>query len=108
MGCQAMTEPVAAQVIAVLAGMAAITVALRLGGVWVAGAVRQTRQAQAVLDAMTAAVLVAMVLPAALNGDWPVRAALVAAAVTMAATRTMWVAIAVGCATAALVRLATA
>ena len=92
-----------ATLLAILA-MAAATYATRIAGLAIGGRIPQTGRARAALDALPAAVLVAVIAPAAAAGP----AEILAAAVTvLAATRLPLLAV-VGIGVAAVVMLRTA
>ena len=97
-----MSTPIA---LVVLALMAAVTYLTRAGGVWAINRVTITPRVEAVLDATTGATLVALIAPAAVDGDVGARAALAVAAATMVVTRRPLLAVAAGVATAAVARL---
>ncbi len=97
-----------AEIIAVttVIGMAIVTLSTRLGGFWLMRRVTVTPALEAFLRALASSVVVAAIAPAAWNGDWAIRAAVVAAALIMVFTRLAWLAMFSGMAVAAAVRAA--
>jgi len=89
---------------ATIAGMALATLSTRLGGFWVMQRVSITPALEAFLRALASSVVVAAIAPAAWNGDWAARAAIVIAAAVMITTRQTWLAMLSGMAAAAAVR----
>ncbi|MHA6495418.1 AzlD family protein [Pseudomonas borbori] len=84
--------------------MAVVTLATRLGGVFVMSFVPISYRVQQFINAMSGSVLVALLAPLALDGDNGARLALLATALTMLLVKKPLPAIAAGILTAALVR----
>lgn len=84
--------------------MAIVTLATRLGGVFVMSFVPISYRVQQFINAMSGSVLVALLAPLALDGDNGARLALLATAITMLLVKKPLPAIAAGILTAALVR----
>ncbi len=70
-------------IVALIAGMAAVTYATKAGGLWLVGRVDLSERAEAGLDVLPGAVVVAFVAPALANGgvpEWVAASATVAVA----------------------------
>ncbi|MGF1649788.1 MAG: AzlD family protein [Hyphomicrobiaceae bacterium] len=93
----------AAEFIAVVTilGMGMVTLVTRLGGFWLMDRVQVTPTLEAFLRALASSVVVAAMAPAAWNGDWAIRLAIIVAAIVMALTRQAWLAMVTGMAAAA-------
>ncbi|WP_163558471.1 AzlD domain-containing protein [Halomonas sp. NO4] len=85
--------------------MALVTYLTRSGGVFVMSRVPIGPRVERFINAMAGSVLVAVITPMAVHGDWGARLALVATLGMMLATRKALVAIAAGILAAALWRL---
>ncbi|HSP58782.1 MAG TPA: AzlD domain-containing protein [Halomonas sp.] len=85
--------------------MALVTYLTRAGGVFVMSRVPIGPRVERFINAMAGSVLVAVITPMAVNGDWGARMALVATVVVMLALRKPLPAITAGVLTAALWRL---
>lgn len=85
--------------------MALVTYLTRAGGVFVMSRVPIGPRVERFINAMAGSVLVAVITPMAVNGDWGARMALIATLVVMLALRKPLPAIAAGILTAALWRL---
>lgn len=85
--------------------MAIVTYITRAGGVMVMSRVPIGPMVERFINAMAGSVLVAVILPLAVQGDWGARFALVATLVVMLTTHKPLIAITAGMATAALWRL---
>ncbi|WP_414471938.1 AzlD family protein [Microvirga sp. M2] len=70
-----------------IAAMALITFLCRIGGLVLMSHVRITPRIERGLRALPGSIIVATILPAALDGGWPAFAALSAAVAAMATTR---------------------
>jgi len=91
-------------VVAVILGMAAVTYATKAGGLWLLGRVDLSERAEAGIDVLPGAVVVAFVAPALADGGVP---EWVAAAATVAVARktgNLLVSLAVGVAVVLAVR----
>ncbi len=84
--------------------MALVTLATRWGGVFIMGFVPFGARVRRFIQAMSGSVLVALLAPLALDGDWGARAALLITAVLMLLFRRPLLAIGGGMLAAALVR----
>ncbi|WGF89828.1 AzlD family protein [Marinivivus vitaminiproducens] len=94
-------EPVT---VAAILGMAVATYLTRIGGYWLVGRFTLGPRAQAALDAVPGAVLIAVIAPTALATGWPETAA--AAVAALAALRLpLLAAVALSVVTVALLRL---
>lgn len=89
-----------------IAVMVAVTVALRLGGFWIMRFVRVTPRLQRMLDALPGSVIVASVVPVAVNGGTVGILAIAAAVLAMIWQRNDFVAVVAGMVVAALARAA--
>jgi len=89
------------QALLAVAGMAIATFITRAGGFWLMRWVPMTPVLEAFLRGMAGSVVVAIIVPQAMKGDWPARAAIAASLVTMIATRQPIAAMLVGIAVAA-------
>ena len=90
---------------AVILLMLLVTLATRLAGLWMMSMLPLHPRLQSFIQAMSASVLVAVVAPLALQGDWPARIGLSTTAVLMLTTgRTLW-AIAAGIILTAVLRI---
>lgn len=85
--------------------MALVTYITRAGGVMVMSRVPIGPKVERFINAMAGSVLVAVILPLAVQGDWGARFALVATLIVMLTTHKPLIAITAGMATAALWRL---
>lgn len=85
--------------------MALVTYLTRVGGVMVMSWVPIGPRVERFINAMAGSVLVAVILPLAVQGDWGARLALVATLLVMLITYKPLLAITAGMATAALWRL---
>lgn len=85
--------------------MAAVTYLTRVGGLWVMARIPIGPGVERFINAMSGSVLVAVVMPMAVNGDWGARLALCATIAVMLTTRKPLLAIAAGIVSAALWRL---
>lgn len=85
--------------------MALVTYITRAGGVMVMSQVPIGPKVERFINAMAGSVLVAVILPLAVQGDWGARFALVATLVVMLTTHKPLLAITAGMTTAALWRL---
>lgn len=72
--------------LAAIAGMGAVTYISRIGGLWLMAFVPLTDRVARALKALSGSVLVALVVPATLQGDAAVRFAVVATVCAMAVT----------------------
>ena len=88
-------------------GMAGVTYLSRVGGLWAMAFVPITPRVEAALKALSGSVLVALVVPATLQGGRDFAVAVGFAAVLMALTRRSILAMTCGVATAALLRAMT-
>nr|WP_299243505.1 AzlD domain-containing protein [uncultured Halomonas sp.] len=84
--------------------MALITYLTRSGGVLIMSRVPIGPRMERFINAMSGSVLVAVIMPTAVEGDWGARLALVATLVAMLLTRKPLIAIAAGILSAALWR----
>ncbi|QOR40315.1 AzlD domain-containing protein [Billgrantia diversa] len=94
----------AGAVIAILI-MAVVTYLTRAGGVFVMSRIPIGPKVERFINAMAGSVLVAVITPMAMQGDWGARLALVATLVVMLTTQKTLAAIGAGIVTAALWRL---
>ena len=102
-----MTLPAtAAGALAAIVIMALLTYLTRAGGVFVMSRVPIGPKVERFINAMAGSVLVAVITPMALQGDWGARLALLATLSVMLTTQKTLVAISAGILTAALWRLA--
>mgnify|MGYP005752729949 FL=1 len=85
--------------------MALVTYLTRAGGVYVMSRVPIGPRVERFINAMAGSVLVAVITPMAIQGDWGARLALMATLAVMLATQKALAAIAAGIVTAALWRL---
>ncbi|MCC5884281.1 MAG: AzlD domain-containing protein [Halomonas sp.] len=85
--------------------MAVVTYVTRAGGVFVMSRVPIGPRVERFINAMAGSVLVAVITPMAMQGDWGARLALVATLVVMLTTQKALAAISAGIVTAALWRL---
>ncbi|MBD1546178.1 AzlD family protein [Roseibium aggregatum] len=85
-----------------IAGMTAVTYAMRAGGYWIMGRIPLTPRIHRALEALPGAIIVSTILPIALKGGVPVMLCLVVSAVVMAWVRKEFIAVvfAVGAAAA--------
>ena len=90
-------------IMAILA-MGAVTYITRIGGLWIMRYIPLTRRVQGFLEGLSGAVLVSLVAPAALDGDWAAKTAVAVALVVMLVTRIAALAMLAGVLTAAGVR----
>ncbi|MCE8012372.1 AzlD domain-containing protein [Halomonas desiderata] len=95
----------AAGALAAIAIMALVTYLTRAGGVFVMSRVPIGPKVERFINAMAGSVLVAVITPMAVQGDWGARLALVATLGVMLTTQKALAAIAAGIVTAALWRL---
>ncbi|MCE8031052.1 AzlD domain-containing protein [Halomonas daqingensis] len=91
--------------LAAIAIMALVTYLTRAGGVFVMSRVPIGPKVERFINAMAGSVLVAVITPMAVQGDWGARLALVATLGVMLTTQKALAAIAAGIVTAALWRL---
>lgn len=84
--------------------LALVTIATRIGGVWIMSYVRITPRIEAFLQYMAASVLISIVIPATLAATPRMWLAVGAAAVVMVATRSALGAMIVGTGVAAVAR----
>ncbi|MGL6214673.1 AzlD family protein [Billgrantia desiderata] len=91
--------------LAAIAIMALVTYLTRAGGVFVMSRVPIGPKVERFINAMAGSVLVAVITPMAIQGDWGARLALVATLGVMLTTQKALAAIAAGIVTAALWRL---
>ena len=84
--------------------MALVTLATRWGGVYVMSFVPIGFRVKQFISAMSGSVLVALLAPMALEGDWAARLALLATAISMLIFKRPLLAIGAGIVVAALVR----
>lgn len=96
----------AAGAIAAILIMALLTYLTRAGGVFVMSRVPIGPRVERFINAMAGSVLVAVITPMAVQGDWGARMALLATLVVMLTTQKTLAAISAGILTAALWRLA--
>jgi uncharacterized membrane protein len=90
----------------VLAGMAAVTLALRLGGFWLMGYVPFTGRVRRMLEALPGSVIMATVLPVAIKGGPVAIIAIAAALAVMMLRRNDFLAVLTAMAVAAALRAA--
>jgi uncharacterized membrane protein len=95
-----------ADVMLAIALMTAVTISLRLGGYFLMSYVTVTPRVRRMLNALPGSVIAAAVLPVAVQGGAVAIAAVLAAMLAMALTRSDIVAVIAGSGTAALLRLA--
>ena len=88
----------------IILGMAAVTYLTRIGGLWIMALVPLTGRVEAGLKALSGSMLVALVVPAALNGGRDFIVAVVIAVVLTAVTGRGLLAMICGVAAAALLR----
>ncbi|WP_445158596.1 AzlD family protein [Halomonas sp. E14] len=101
-----MTLPAtAAGVVAAILIMALVTYLTRAGGVFVMAHVPIGPKVERFINAMAGSVLIAVITPLAIQGDWGARVALVATLGVMLTTQKALAAIAAGILAAALWRL---
>lgn len=93
-------------IMSVLAGMAAVTLALRLGGFWLMGYVPFTGRVRRMLEALPGSVIMATVLPVAVKGGPVAMIAIAAALAMMLLRRNDFLAVATAMAVAAALRAA--
>jgi uncharacterized membrane protein len=84
--------------------MAIVTLATRLGGIFIMDFVPINDRVQQFINAMSGSVLIALLTPLAINGDMGAKLALIATAITMLVLKKPLIAIAAGIVVAALVR----
>ena len=84
--------------------MALVTFSMRTGGFWLMGHLPMTDRLRRGLQALPGALIVATVLPVALQKGMPASACLVATAITMALVKRDLVAVIAGLGAAALLR----
>lgn len=89
----------------IIFGMAIVTYLTRIGGIWVMSRVRVTPVIERFLDAMSGSVLVAFIVPEALEGGWTVWAATAVTVAVMLLKKQMLLAVLSGVATAALLAM---
>tara|TARA_R100000789_G_C2964931_1_gene139038 strand:- start:338 stop:649 length:312 start_codon:yes stop_codon:yes gene_type:complete len=97
-------ETTSAGVLALIAIMTVVTLVTRFGGVFLMSFVRINPRVESFINTMASSVLIAIIVPMAVDGDLGALAALVATGVTMLATRKPLPSITVGLFAAALVR----
>ncbi|MEZ5844875.1 MAG: AzlD domain-containing protein [Hyphomicrobiaceae bacterium] len=93
-----------AQALVAVIGMALATYATRAGGFWLMRLVPMTPVLEAFLRGMAGSVVVAIIVPQALKGDWPARAAIAASLIVMIGSRQPVAAMIAGIAVAGLWR----
>jgi len=81
--------------------MAGVTLLARFGGVWVMSVVPINRRVESFINAMSGSVLIAILVPVAVEGDVAARMALLATMLVMLALRRPMPAIAAGISVAA-------
>lgn len=91
--------------IALILGMAVVTYLSRIGGVWAMSFVPMTPRIEAALKALSGSVLVALVVPAAIEGGVEFVAAVAVAAVVTAASSRPLIGMIAGVSVAALMRM---
>jgi uncharacterized membrane protein len=91
-------------ILVALAVMATVTYATRISGVWSINLVRPSARLTQALDAATGAVLLAIVAPAAADGDIASQIAIVTSVAVMVITRKPLLAVTVGVVVTALLR----
>lgn len=91
-------------VLALIAGMAVVTYATKAGGLWLVGRVDLSERAEAGLDVLPGAVVVAFVAPALAKGGVPEWVAAVATVVVARKTGNLLLSLAVGVGTVLAVR----
>jgi uncharacterized membrane protein len=101
-----MSSIVHGDVMLAIALMTAVTISLRLGGYFLMSYVTMTPRVRRTLNALPGSVIAAAVLPVATQGGAVAIAAVLAAMLAMALTRSDIVAVIAGSGTAALLRLA--
>jgi uncharacterized membrane protein len=101
-----MTDLVHGDVWLAIAGMTAVTVALRTGGYFLMSYVTVTPRVRRMLDALPGSVIAAAVLPVALQGGVVAVTAVVLAMLAMYLSRSDILALVVGVGVAALLRAA--
>src|SRR5215471_11940427 len=84
--------------------MALVTLAMRVGGVWIMSVVVMTPRVQAFLKAMAASVFISIVVPSTLSASPRIWLAVAAAMIAMALTRSSIAAMLIGTVCAALGR----
>lgn len=89
----------------IIIGMAIVTYLTRIGGIWVMSRVRVTPVIERFLDAMSGSVLVAFIVPEALEGGWTVWVATAVTIAVMLLKKQMLLAVLSGVATAALLAM---
>lgn len=87
-----------------IAGMALVTFLCRVAGVVLMSHVRITPRIERGLRALPGSIILASILPVALDNGWPAIVAIVAAIVTMAATRIDLLGLAAGLGTLSVIR----
>ena len=97
-------ETTSAGVLALIAIMTVVTLVTRFGGVFLMSFVRINPRVESFINTMASSVLIAIIVPMAVDGDLGALAALVATGVTMLATRKPLPSITVGLFAVALVR----
>lgn len=90
--------------LAAICGMAVVTYLSRIGGVWAMAFVPMTPRMEAVLRALSGSVLVALIVPAAVNGGGVYLMAVITATTIAVWTRRPLPAMTCGVAVAAIVR----
>ena len=90
--------------LAAFAAMGLVTLAMRTGGYWVMGRLPMTNRLRRGLQALPGALIVATILPVALQKGIPASACLVVTALTMAVVRRDLAAVIAGLGAAALLR----
>lgn len=89
-----------------IAGMAAMTYLMRVGGYWLMGHVPITARMRRMLEALPGAVVVAIVLPVMVKSGLPAVLAVGAVVLSMIVRRNEFIAMAVGLAVVTAVRAA--
>ena len=97
-------ETTSAGILGVIAIMALVTLATRFGGVFLMSFVPISPRVESFINTMASSVLIAIIVPMAVEGDLGALAALVATGLTMLALRKPLPAISAGLVAAACVR----
>ncbi|MFE8071947.1 AzlD domain-containing protein [Marinobacteraceae bacterium S3BR75-40.1] len=92
-------------VVVLIAVMTVVTLVTRFAGPFIMSYFTINRRLESFINSMAGSVLIALIAPMALEGDWGARLALLATAVVMLTLRKPLPSIAAGIATAAITRL---
>jgi uncharacterized membrane protein len=92
-------------VLAIIAGMAALTYLTRIGGVWIAGRVQRPERLENWFQPIPGAILSAIVAPAVLDAGWRGLIALAIVVLAMTRSGSILLAATLGTASIALLRL---